>query len=69
MKNLFGKENMKTREDKRIVKLDFLFFSKLPSWSTHKEKNIYHIHFLVHDHSPWSTFNLHLVGGPKDIVN
>ena len=24
-----------------------------------------HIHFLVHDHSSWSTFGIHLVRGPK----
>jgi hypothetical protein len=27
-------------------------------------KKIQHLHFLVHGHSSWSTFDLHLVKGP-----
>ena len=61
--NFFGAKNMKTREDKRMVKLAFLFL-KLPFLDIYYEKNE-HIHFLVHGHSSWFTFGLHLVRGPK----
>ena len=30
------------------------------------EKN-QHVHFLMHGQSSWSTFNLHLMGGPKSL--
>ena len=52
---------MKTREDKRLDKLNF--FQNCPFW-TYIEKN-QHIHFLVHGHLCWFTFSLHLVRGPK----
>jgi hypothetical protein len=54
---------MKTREkkkEKEKVKLFFLFLFKI-----HFFMDIYYkhqqIHFLVHGHSSWSTFGVHLV--------
>jgi hypothetical protein len=44
--NFFGEETMKTREDNRMVKLDFFSPSKLPFLDTHLKRN-QHIHFLV----------------------
>ena len=56
---------MKTREDKRMVKLDFFHFFPLKSvFLGHILKN-QHIHFLVDDHSSRSTFSLHLVRGSE----
>jgi hypothetical protein len=31
-------------------------------------KNKQHIHFMVYGHLSWSTFVLHLVRGPKDLI-
>ena len=53
---------METREDKRMVKLEFFFKTTLFGHILQKNQ---HIHFLVHGHSSWSTFGLHLVRGPK----
>ena len=44
--NLFMEEKMKTKEAKRMVKLDF-FFQNCPFWSFKENQ---HIHFLVHGH-------------------
>jgi hypothetical protein len=56
-----GEEKMKSKEDKRMTKLDFLFrtafLNIIKQNSTHS--------LLVHDHSSSSTFGLHLVRGPK----
>ena len=49
----FGEKRMKTREDKRMVKLIFLV-SKLPFLGIHQL--VQHIQFLVHGHFSWSTF-------------
>jgi hypothetical protein len=61
---LFGVEKMKTRKDKRMVKVDFSF-SKLILLGI-CSKNDY-IHFLAHGHSSWSTFSLHLMKDPKTL--
>ena len=57
---------VKPREDKRkqnngqtFKKIKIVVFG-------HILKN-QHIHFLVHGHSSWSTFSLHLVRGPKSL--
>ena len=63
MKCIFAKEKLKTKENKRIVKFDFLFLSKLPFLGIYLKKSAHS--FLVHGHSSWSTFNLHLLRGPK----
>jgi hypothetical protein len=51
-------------KDKRMVKLDFYFyFSFFPFKTTFLRYIFYknqHIHLLVHGHSSWSTFGLHL---------
>ena len=61
-----GEEKMKTRKDKRMVKLYFiLFFQNFLIWAYIFLNQ--HIHFLVHGHSAWSTFGLHLVRGPKTL--
>ena len=52
---------MKTREDKRMVKLEF--FSKQLFWGIYKKKSTHSL--LVHGHTSWSTFGLHLVRDPK----
>ena len=52
---------MKTRKDKRMVKIDFFFSflgDMLQKW---------HIHVLVHGRASWSTFGLHLVRGPNTL--
>ena len=43
-----------------MLKLDFFEFPFLDIYSKNQ-----HIPFLVHGHSSWSTFGLHLVRGPK----
>ena len=53
---------MKTREDKRMVKLDFFSF-KISFIGHIIIKLVYSL--LMHGHSSWSTFGLHLVRGPK----
>jgi hypothetical protein len=54
---------MKTREEKTMVTLIFIFiFRKYPSWAYIKKINT---STLVHDHSSCSTFDLHLVRGLK----
>ena len=69
--NFFGgKEDGDKRRPKNMVKLDWFFifpFPKLPFlgiYETHQ-----HVHMLVHGHSSWSTFGLHLVKGPKGFVH
>ena len=55
---------MKTREDIRIVQLEFfktVFFG-------HILKNE-HIHFLVHGHSSWSHIRFTISEGSKAFVN
>ena len=62
---------MKTREDKRMVKLFFnFFFQNYPYWAYMKKKSKknQHVWFLVHGHSSWSTFSLHLVRAPKALL-
>jgi hypothetical protein len=55
---------MKIREDKWIVKLEFLFyliisfFQDYPFWTFTD---------LMHGHSSWSTFDLRLVKGPETV--
>ena len=58
---------MKTREYKRMVKLDFFFPSKIALFGYIIYIYIYnhHIHFWVQGHSLWSTFSLPLLQGPK----
>ena len=58
---------MKTREDKRMVKLG-LFFQKLSFLDKEVKKKNQHIHFWVHGCSSWSTFGLHLLRGHKSPV-
>ena len=66
MNSFFREEKMKTREDKRMVELDFFSFLKLPFLDIYYErKKNPHIHFLVHSHSSWYKFGLHLVRDPK----
>ena len=55
---------MKIREDKKMVNLVFSFLFKNTFFENKLEKN-QHIHFLVHGHSSWSTFDLYLVRAPK----
>ena len=40
------------------------FRERLGFWACIYKKN-QHLHFLVHGHSSWSTFGLHLVRGPR----
>ena len=66
MNSFFREEKMETREDKRMVELDFFLFQNCPFWTyIMKEKKNPHIHFLVHSHSSWYKFGLHLVRDPK----
>ena len=44
------------------------FFFKTALFGQILNKN-QHMYFLVHSHSSWSTFGLHLVRGPKNSVN
>ena len=46
-----------------MIKIDFFPFQTTPFWNCILKYK--HVHFLVHGHSSWSTFNLHLVRGPK----
>ena len=58
---------MKTRQDKRMVKLDS-FSPKKPLLDMYYKNK--HIHCLVHNHSFWSTFYVHLVKeGSNDFGN
>jgi hypothetical protein len=61
MKFFLREEKMKIREDRRLARL-ILFFKTALFGHISKTR---HIHFLVHGHFSWSTFNLHLVRGPK----
>ena len=54
---------MNTREDKRMVKLEKKFETVLFGYVF---KKLAHL-FLVHGHSSWFTFSLHLVKGPKTL--
>ena len=66
--NNSSEEKMKTREDKRMVKLDFSFlFSQNCLFWAYIKNNNQHIHFLVHGHPSWSTVGVHLVRGPKTL--
>ena len=56
-----GEEKMKTREDKRMVKLELFFFQNCPFWAYTKKTP----KSLFGAWSSWSTFSLHLVRGPK----
>ena len=57
---------MKTREDKRMVKLGIFFnIFKISLFGHIFFIKNQHIHFLVHGHSSWSSFGLHLMRGPK----
>ena len=56
---------MKSREDKRMIKLDLLINCLFWTYSINKNRRI---PFLVHGHSSLSTFNLHLVRGPKTLL-
>jgi hypothetical protein len=60
----FGEEKMKTKEDKRMVKLAFFqncHFWTRPLYPLESPSKKLRIHFLVHGGSSWSTFGLHLV--------
>ena len=62
---VFGKRRWrqeKTRERSNLIVL--IFFQNCIFWAYFKKKN-QHIHLLVHGHSSWSTFGLHLVRDPK----
>ena len=54
---------MKTREDKIMIILEFFLLLKISLFG-HILKELPHS-LLVHNHSSWSTFSLHLVRGPK----
>jgi hypothetical protein len=57
-----GKEKMKRREENGqnyIVFFNSALFGHI--------LNNHQIHFLMHSHSSWSTFSLHLVRGPKTL--
>ena len=60
-----GEEKTNTMEDKRMVKLEFVFQNCF--FGAYIENN-QHIHFWVHGHSSLFTFGLHLVRGPKSFV-
>ena len=63
--NFFSRDKtMKTREDKRMVKLEFVL-KKLPVLEFLKKNQ--HMHFLVHGQSSWPTFVLHLARDPKTL--
>jgi hypothetical protein len=51
-----GEEKIKTREDKRMIKLD-IFLSFIPTFFGHTLKKTQHIHFLVH---AWSFLLVHI---------
>ena len=53
-----GEEKTKTREDEKMVELEELPFLDI-YWKNQ------HGRFLVHGHSSWCTFDLHLVRGPN----
>jgi hypothetical protein len=55
----FGEEKIKTREDKRMVKLDFFVFQNC--LFGHIFFKNWHIHFL----GVWSFLLVHLVRGPR----
>ena len=57
---VFGEERRWRQENSQTW---IWFFSKLPFLGIYYK--IQHIHFLVHGHTSWSTFDLHLVRGPK----
>ncbi len=61
-------EKLKTREDKRMIKLDFFNDYKI-AFCAYIKKNNKHVHFLLHGRSSWSTFDLHLPRGAKDFGN
>jgi hypothetical protein len=58
---------MNTKEE-GMAKIDlFKFFQSFSFWTYIKKSQ--HVHFLIHGHPSCSTFNLHLVRGPKTSVN
>ena len=59
----FWKEEKVTIREDQEWSNSFFFSSKLPFLDM--DSKTQHIHFLVHGHSSWSTFGLHLVRGPK----
>ena len=59
-----GEEKMKTSEEKAREYSNLIFFFKTTIFG-HILKKISTFIFLVHGHSSWSTFGLHLVRGPK----
>ena len=63
--HIFNTLNKKWRQvqEKTREWSDLNYFQNCPFW-TYIKKN-QHIQFLVHDHSSWSTFSLHLVKGPR----
>ena len=64
----WGKRSWRQEKTRlRMVKHYFILFPKLHFFG-HISKNK-HIHFLVHGHFSWSTFDLHLVGGAKGFVH
>ena len=71
MRILRGQED----EDKRILKFDLFSFLFKTMFLGHispppkKKPKKQHIDFLVHVHSSWSTFSLHLEKGQKTFVN
>ena len=58
-------EDKKRQENGQTCLLIYIYFYKIFIFG-----HIYinqHNHFLVHCHSSWSTFGLHLVKGPKTL--
>ena len=53
---------MKIRKEKKNES-NLNFFQNCLFWTYNKKNQ--HIHFLMHGHSSWSTFGIHLVRGPK----
>ena len=60
-----GENEEKRRQKNRQT---WLFPQNYPFWTYFKQK-FAHIHFLVHGHSSWSTFTLHLVWDAKTLLN
>ena len=61
-----SEDKLSPREDWRMIKLELLFFlSKMPFLGHILLNKNRHIHFLVHGHSSWSTYGVHLVRGPR----
>ena len=62
-------ENMKTKDYKRMVKLELFTLKTALFEHIYQNKSRYTHYFLVHDHSSWPTFGLHPVMGPTTLQN